>query len=142
MTRRGSLVYYLAAWVCGCFFASVALWILLPFGGVRGFLSVYFFSLFWGFLPALLFALVLRLFMDLWKWKHSLAWLLPGGALAPLMLLIYEVAERALGWADRRDPIWVPVYWSSVPVGAATAFVLSLIHRAFEPRPESPQPGL
>jgi hypothetical protein len=25
MTRRGSLAYYLAAWICGCFFMSVAI---------------------------------------------------------------------------------------------------------------------
>src|ERR1700746_2071240 len=27
MTRRGSLIYYLTAWICGCFFMSLAIWI-------------------------------------------------------------------------------------------------------------------
>ena len=26
MTRRGSLIYYLTAWICGCFFMSLAIW--------------------------------------------------------------------------------------------------------------------
>ncbi len=27
MTRSGSLAYYLAAWICGCFFMSVLIWL-------------------------------------------------------------------------------------------------------------------
>ncbi len=59
MTRRGSLVYYLAAWVCGCFFASLVVWIapqesrlsLEGFRGLRIFFFIYFLCLAVGAIP-------------------------------------------------------------------------------------------
>ena len=159
MTRRGSLAYYLAAWVCGCLFMAMAAW--LPgkwepthwtpgFRGASGFLSFYFLSLIFGAFTALLFAFLLRRLVAVFVWKGLWQWVLLGAALAELLVWGLgtlgrnsETSVRSLGillilllgalGAVRPPPVWI-----NLLVGAATAFVLCFIHRAFEPRPEAP----
>ncbi len=67
MTRRGSLAYYLAAWVCGSFFFAAARFIAAPKSldylltpDTRGFLAAVFFILAYGWLFTLGLALLLR----------------------------------------------------------------------------------
>src|SRR5215469_17925078 len=65
MTRRGSLAYYLAAWVCGCFFMALTIWLgnevhpTVP-RSVALLLVTYFFSLMFGAVTSLLFGFFLR----------------------------------------------------------------------------------
>ena len=60
MTRRGSIAYYLAAWVIGCFIASVGPWMrgmnLANSGLSRNLLFIYFIASIAGAVDVLLFA--------------------------------------------------------------------------------------
>ena len=145
MTRRGTLVYYLTAWVCGCFFASLVVWLLMEGGGVggafrgsRGFFSVYFLSLMFGAIPAVLFAFLLRWLTGVFGWKHLVSWLVAGAGVAPLLAWSLAEADKALGSLVVKSSVTPrePLFWMTIPMGAATAFVLHLIERAFEPRPQ------
>jgi hypothetical protein len=62
MTRSGSLAYYLTAWICGCFFMSLAVWTRDLFGAnadnafsthsVFGLIFFYFYGLVFGAIAA------------------------------------------------------------------------------------------
>ncbi len=163
MTRRGSVSYYLAGWVVGCLFMSLAVW--LPgrwepthwtpeFKGASGFLAFYFLGLVFGAFTALLGAFLLRRLAALLSWKESWQWALLGAGLAGLLVLWLGVLDREM--AERLPPrpiefarilllggpgaIHPRAVWISFPVGAATAWALHLIQRAFEPRGESTDP--
>lgn len=159
MTRRGSLVYYLAAWVCGCLFMSLAVW--LPgkwepthwapgFKGASGFLSFYFLGLIFGAFTVLLFAFLLRRLLTLLRWQRPWQWILAGAGLAELLVWSLGALGRAQETAGLPQVLVIfllgglrtvrpPSIWVNSAVGAATAFVLYHIHRAFQPRPEAPQ---
>ena len=84
MTRRGSLVYYLASWICGGLFLTVAMVLqeraspqgmgIAPSGAGAAIITTYFLVLVFGAFLSVVFAFLLRLFMDwlraesLWKW--------------------------------------------------------------------------
>ncbi len=155
MTRNGSLAYYLAAWICGCFFMALGFWVDIHW--LRGawsqgefldvgFLAICFFGLILGAVPSLLFAWMLRRLMRVFAIERFRFWIFTGAGLALLLIwLLGSVGHLA------RDPrllpysalpIWPfllvgPVsvleagIWAAVPVGAATAGVLFAIHRAF-----------
>jgi hypothetical protein len=161
MTRRGSLTYYLAAVVVGCFFVSVA---YALFGQVprwhgdpeqvssfREFFLLYFLSIPFGGFSALVFAFVLRRLAPLLRPRSSVAWVAAGAVLAPAVMWAFVVlaeAARIYGGAGRLSAAilagvaWVclgpivlsEIWWVVVPAGMATALVLCAIHRAFEPR--------
>jgi hypothetical protein len=151
MTARGSVAYYLAAWVCGCFFMSVTIWLgneLNPTESptVSFFLYIYFLSLMFGAITALLFAFSLRRAAALLHWKGTWHWLIGGAILAPaLTALLGSVASsQALRGSSWRAWIFIPLsgpyfisgshYWTpllAAPAGIGTAWVLSRIHRAF-----------
>jgi hypothetical protein len=157
MTRRGSLVYYLTAWVCGCLFMSLGVWLLgtwepthwTPgFRGASGFLAFCFLGLLFGAFTALLFAFLLRRLMRMLGAKHPWQWMLAGAGLACLLVwglgALRRVAEPApaplefalillLGAPSAIHPRLVSV---ALPVGAVTAFVLHSVSRAFEPQPD------
>ena len=162
MTRRGSLVYYLTAWVCGCLFMTLGVWLLgawesthwAPgFRGTSGFLAFYFLGLIFGAFTLLLFAFLLRRLMRLLGWEHPWQWFLVGGGLAWLLVwglgALRRVAEPALSPVEfalifllgAPSAIHPRLVWVALPVGAATAFVLHLIHRAFEAAPDAAQAG-
>jgi hypothetical protein len=155
MTRHGSLAYYLAAWICGCFFMALGFWVDVhwlrgasPQGEFLdvGFLALCFFGLILGAVPSLLFAWLLRRVMRVFSVEQFWLWIAAGAALA--LLLIWFLGSLGHLARDPRFlpysalPIWPfllvgPVsvleagIWAALPVGAATAGVLFAMHRAF-----------
>ena len=156
MTRRGTLAYYLAAWVIGS--TSVAL--MLSFIRIRAgepanaeiFLWNNFQTLIFGAPGALAFAFLLRLLMRwwgthaVWKWVLAGAWL----AIVPVLLLvpIYERYSRSMNFNPGSLGFLLALVLAGpgllshsglwqVPIeGAATAAVLCLVDRAFDPSRE------
>ena len=151
MTRRGSLAYYLAAWVCGCFFMSLTIWVgseLHPIEprSVSLLLYIYFLSLMFGAVTSLLFGFFLRRAANRTHWNRTWHWLAGGATLAPALtaLLGAVASSQALQGSGWRDWIFIPLTgpylingshrWMpllAAPAGAATGWVLSRIHRAF-----------
>jgi hypothetical protein len=91
LTRRGSLAYYLAAWVCGTFFFAAAQFIGRPPSGrfvppaSRNFLFQYFYDLATGWIAILFLAFLLRVLCRKLRWTAALAWILCGGVLTALI---------------------------------------------------------
>jgi hypothetical protein len=150
MTRRGSLAYYLAAWVCGCFFMSATIWLeslsLPTEHSVSGLLFVYFLELMNGALPSLLFGFLLRRAANGMHWSRAWQWLTCGAILAPAMtallgrLASVNAFEGSSGWRNwisvslLASPAYAKAHWVGVltaPAGAATAWVLFRVDRAF-----------
>jgi hypothetical protein len=150
MTRRGSVAYYLAAWVCGCFFMSVTIWLgneVHPTGprSVELLLVTYFFSLMFGAVTSLLFGFFLRRTANGLHWSRTWHWLIGGAIIAPTLIALLGTiapsnAQRS-GWRvwiliPLTGPYmingihrWMPLF--AAPAGAATAWVLFRIDRAF-----------
>src|SRR5690242_1231041 len=88
MTRRGTLAYYLAAWVIGCFVAAFLQWTGEALAGeihtASILLTTYFFTLVFGAATILLFAFVLRRGMRMMRTHALWAWLLSGAILSVL----------------------------------------------------------
>jgi hypothetical protein len=151
MTRRGTLAYYLSAWVCGCFFVSLAVWLhattahTTPFmepTGVAGLLIFYFYSLIFGLVSALLGSFLLRRIAVAVGWKHAWQWVLAGGVLTPGMLFAMgRIAHTFVGHPlitgfeslALMGPVLVTQegVWLAAPGGAVTAFILRQVHTAF-----------
>ena len=154
MTRRGSLAYYLAAWICGCFFMSALIWVkdltagasfeLITMRSAFGLLFFSFYGLILGAAAALLGAFLLRRLMTLVHWEYAWQWALAGGALAPILVGALGAWWRHATLAPvRAGPRWLSLLafgpsvvleaglWLAIPAGAATAFVLYRVHRAF-----------
>ncbi|NDQ56040.1 MAG: hypothetical protein GZ088_03075 [Acidipila sp.] len=105
MTRRGSLVYYLTAWVVGCI-SAVVMMRLLPsrmpsasvgYGsdaGVASFLGLAMASLMAGALPSLLFAWILRRLLAKLPAARALLWILTGAILSPVLVFILGSGDR------------------------------------------------
>jgi len=153
MTRQGSLAYYLAAWVCGCVFTSTGVFLRTLWGpnfdpvslaGVYGLLWTNFLGLILGAFAALLFAVVLaRLarFADLRKvWQ----WAVAGAILGPMLSFILGLpSSRYIQVYKAPSPEWLQFlssgpavvilagWWLAIPAGAATAWVLFRVQRAF-----------
>jgi hypothetical protein len=158
MTRRGTLIYYLASWALGCFFMVLAVWcqnlILVSSQDVmreatEGFLALIVYGYLFGAPTALLFGLLLRRIMLGLKCKTPVHWAVAGAILAPLMVL-------ALGIGSRRAALVLPAndaallfplagaenvlhagWWLAIPAGAATGYYLGRIQRAFAPPVET-----
>ena len=156
MTRRGTLAYYLAAWVIGSFVVALMLWIIAASSGTRSgepanaamLLRLNFLSLIFGAPGALFFAFLLRRLMrwwgthDVWKWLLTGAWL----AVAPVLLLLplYDRFSRSMNFDPGSLGFLLTLVLAGpgllshsglwqVPIeGAATAVVLCLIDRAFD----------
>src|ERR1700740_3791890 len=115
MTRRGSLIYYLTAWICGCFFMSLAIWIRDLWGATVtssrsreafGVLFFYFYGLVFGALAVLIAAFLLRRIMTRLKCKTPLHWAIAGAILAPLLVGgLGEWGLRAGGEKRLRRPL-------------------------------------
>ena len=159
MTRRGSLVYYLACWICGGLFLTLAIYLeekaspqgmgIGPTGAGAAILSTYFLVLVFGAFLSLAFAFLLRLSMD-WLRAHKLwQWALGGAILALPMTWGVRWASRAadsigLEGAGREIAIFLFLGVRGIaerhallglPVAALTAAVLFLIHHAFAQKP-------
>ena len=153
MTRRGSLVFYLAAVVVGCFCLTVALWLGGILGtyslaselhGVPGFLRLYFLGLIFGTFYAVLFAWLLRRLMTRFKCTSAWQWISVGAILPTVLIWVLGSFER-IPWVRASvvglflaGPSAITQFggWQAIPAGTATAYVLYLIHRAFEPLAE------
>jgi hypothetical protein len=159
MTRNGSLAYYLAAWVCGCFFLTLGVWaaeiwrrgapgLVSPvwMHGASGLLFAYFYGLILGLVPVLAAAFVLRQAMRAAKWKGVWEWMAAGGAV--FCAVIYALAWAGREWggvgAERAVEGALPFlifhgasvliavgWWLALPAGAATGLVLQRVDRAF-----------
>jgi hypothetical protein len=156
MTRRGTLAYYLAAWVVGCFVVSLLAFLFgpqnAPTEGAAGLLILYFLSLAYGAVDILLFAFLLRRAMRLWGTHNLWIWLGAGAAIgsALVRLLLWSgdtltgasslsgrglLAYLLLAFWTAPNALRLAGIWQAPAGGAATAAVLCLVDRAFN-RPE------
>jgi hypothetical protein len=101
MTRSGSLAYYLTAWICGCFFMSLAVWARDLFGAAAdnafsshsafGLIFFYFYGLVFGAIAALVGAFLLRRIMTALKCITPSHWAVVGAILAPVVIAILGI---------------------------------------------------
>jgi hypothetical protein len=161
MTRRGSLVYYLASWICGGLFLTVAMYLqeraspegigIGPSGAGAAIITTYFLVLVFCAFLSVVFAFLLRLSMG---WLHAervWQWALAGAVLAVPMTWGVRWASRATDAAGLEGggrQIAVLLFlgvrgiaehhpFLGLPVAALTSAVLFLIHRAFAEKSES-----
>jgi hypothetical protein len=161
MTRRGSLVYYLASWICGGLFLTVAMYLqeraspegigLGPSGAGAAILTTYFLVLIFCAFLSVVFAFLLRLSMDWLRAKSLWQWALAGVILSLPMTWGVRWASRAtdaagLQGAGRQIAVLLFLGVRGIaerhallglPVAALTAALLFLIHRAFAEKAES-----
>jgi hypothetical protein len=158
MTRHGTLAYYLAAWVIGCFVVSLLLWagdaLAGDFETGSTLLTTYFFSLAFGAAAVLLFAFLLRRSMralgthSLWAWSVSGAvlafleiWALIHAQSALLSIRSGEFGEIFFGAVLKAaDALAGRNLWQAPVDGAITAVVLCLVDRAFDRVTEAAEP--
>jgi hypothetical protein len=155
MTRRGSIAYYLAAWVCGCVAMSVVLWLNGRFGGGgwasaggEDFLLVTFDALIFGAAPALIGGFALRQLAQGLGLEYAWHWILAGGGLAPGLFAGLNWLSRAVpgspwGMTGARDFLFLGAetvmrsgWWTAIPAGAFTALILFRVNLAFSQRAE------
>jgi len=161
MTRRGTIVYYLSAWILGCFFASLLLWIKDIFAptlnvslsrSAFGLLFFYFYGLLLGALPALLGGFLLRLIMGALKCKTPWHWAIAGAILASLLIVVLGIWGRPVEMLQHPNLRLAGLFtfgpklvldagwWLAIPSGAATAYLLGRIQRAFAQQSAPPTP--
>jgi hypothetical protein len=160
MTRRGSLAYYLTAWICGCFFMSFAVWTRDLFGAssndafssrsVFGLILFYFYGLVVGAMAALLGAFLLRRVMAALQCLTAAHWAAAGAILAPALIAILGILGKRMGNQGQGGlrvlrlitygplTVFEAGWWLPIPAGAATAYLLCRVQRAFAPQ-KSPQ---
>jgi len=155
MTRSGSLVYYLASWICGGFFLTVAMFLqerayptgmgIGPSGAGAAILTTYFLVLIFCAFLSLLFAFLLRRLMVSLHAEQVWQWVLAGTCLALPMAWGVRWASRAsdaMGLQGAGHQIAIFLFLGvrgiaehhvllALPVAALTSAVLFLIHRAF-----------
>lgn len=152
MTRRGSLIYYLSAWILGCFFMSLLVWVKDLFAvtletpmsrSAFGLLLFYFYGLVFGAVAALVGAFLLRVVMAALKCKTPIHWAVVGAILAPALIATLGIWGRRGEMAQRPGMRLVGLltfgpktvleagWWLAIPAGAATAYLLCRIQRAF-----------
>jgi hypothetical protein len=154
MTRRGSLVYYLAGWVCGSFFLAVAVWLhafalhtqqKFSSNAAGGLLTVYFFTLAFGWFQSIFAAFFLRRIAIFAKFNQAWQWALTGAALWPLLIFILNKIGNSANWnPDNAEGGWTmfvsgamivsrEAIWIAAPAGALAALVLFSVNRSFMP---------
>lgn len=156
MTRSGSLAFYLTAWICGCFFMSLAAWTASLFAttsnnafsahSVSGLIFFYFYGLVFGAVAALAGAFLLRRIMAALKCITPSHWAIAGAILAPVVVAILGLWGQHAGIEERSGmrmlrfitlaPVMVMKagWWIAIPAGAATAYLLCRVQRAFAPQ--------
>lgn len=156
MTRRGSLIYYLAAWALGCFFMVVVVWcwdLLLVSRqdllreATEGFLTLIVYGYLFGAPTALLFGFLLRRIMAALQCKTPWHWVGVGAMVAPLVILALGFASRSAAKVlpqEYASVLFLLVgsegvlragWWLAIPAGAATGYYLGRIERAFTAPP-------
>src|SRR5260370_17163260 len=158
MTRRGTLAYYLAAWVIGCFVVAFLQWLGETIAGnfrtASILLTTYFFALIFGAIAILLFAFLLRRSMRLLRTHAVWAWSLWGATLAFLEILSLIHAQSALlsfrsgefgevffaACLKPSGPLAGPNPWRAPPPGRSPPAgpSLCLLHRLLPPPPPTP----
>jgi hypothetical protein len=155
MTRSGSLVYYLASWICGGFFLTIAMYLQEraspsgmgsgPSGVGAAIITTYFLVLIFCAFLSLLFAFLLRRMMIAFRAKSLWQWVLTGTVLALPMAWAVRWASRAsdaMGLEGAGHQIAILLFLGvrgiaehhvllTLPVAALNSAVLFLIHRAF-----------
>ncbi|HXP80270.1 MAG TPA: hypothetical protein VN976_10225 [Verrucomicrobiae bacterium] len=161
MTRRGSLVYYLASWICGGLFLTVAMYLqeraspegmgIGPSGAGAAIITTYFLVLVFCAFLSVVFAFLLRLSMDWLRAERLWQWAVAGVILSLPMTWGVRWASRAtdavgLQGAGRQIAVLLFIGVRGIaerhallglPVAALTATVLFLIHRAFAEKADS-----
>ena len=156
MTRRGSLVYYLAAPVVGCFAMTMTFYVAQwpasrSYLWSRNIVIAYLGVLVQGMVAALLYAFLLRLSMRLLGSHRSWVWPLAGAFWGLIVVRclgvlnrVYDLDERwyylarSLSTAGPGHLVELGVDWLSLFPGLLTAVLLFRIHRAFEPGKSAP----
>ena len=160
MTRRGSLIYYLTAWICGCFFMSLAIWIHDMWGtAIRGaqmrqafgLMFFYFYGLTFGAFTSLLGAFFLRRIAAGLKCKTPWHWAIFGAIISPALTALLGKWGQQLAVGDqpglRLSAFFLfgpriafeAGWWLAIPVGAAIGYLLARVQRAFaQPAPTAP----
>jgi hypothetical protein len=154
MTRRGTLAYYLAAWVVGCFVLSAMAWAFapppegVPLDAPARLLILYFLSLTYGAVDILLFAFLLRCTMRLLGTHNIWLWMLGGAALGAALVkaLLWSgdsltsvsplsahgpISYALLAFWTAPNALRLAGIWQAPAGGAATAAILCLVDRAF-----------
>lgn len=162
MTRRGSLAYYLAAWVCGGLLFAATSFIAAPANSdygltpdTRGFLAASFFVLAYGWGFTLAFAFILRNLARVFRWERPWPWTISGGGLALGFALV--CSSLPVAWLVRSS--WLRSFaglfelrastaaslgsrsllaaLATTLAGMLTAFLLFRVDRAFTPPPDA-----
>jgi hypothetical protein len=155
MTRRGSLVYYLASWIIGGFFLTAAMYIqeraspesmgIGPSGAGAEILSTYFLVLIFCAFLSVVFAFLLRLGMGWLRAERLWQWLTAGVVLSlPLTWGVRWASGVTDSVGLQGAPRQVAVFlflgvrgiaerhpFLGLPAAGLNAAVLFLIHRAF-----------
>ena len=158
LTRRGTLAYYLAAWVCGGLFFSAVLFLGAPkdsdFGptlSARSFLLTYFFVLAWGWAPAIALSFLLRKIAGVLRWERAWPWSVGAAILTVAFVTLLALAGKAhLGpsswlrfmseffeWNGENGALLTSrrTLWGLglILAGMTTGFLLYRVDRAFTP---------
>jgi len=160
MTRRGSLAYYLASWIIGGFFLTVAMYLqeraapegmgIGPSGAGAAILTTYFLVLVFCAFLSVVFAFLLRLFMDWLRAERLWQWILAGVILSMPLTFAVRWASRVADVAGLQGGLrQVAVFlflgvrgiaehhpFLGMPAAGLTAAVLFLVHRAFAQKSE------
>jgi hypothetical protein len=160
MTRRGSLAYYLASWICGGLFLTVAMYLreraspegmgIGPSGAGAAILTTYFLVLIFCAFLSVVFAFFLRLFMGWLRAERLWQWILAGIVVSAPMTWGVRWASRAsdaagLQGAARQIAVFLFLGVRGIaehhpllglPAAGLNAAVLFLIHRAFAQKAE------
>jgi hypothetical protein len=163
MTRRGSLVYYLASWIIGGFFLTVAMYLqeraapegmgIGPSGAGAAILTTYFLVLVFCAFLSVVFAFFLRLGMRWLRAERLWQWVLAGVVLSVPLTWGVRWASRAtdaagLEGAARQLAVFLFLGVRGIaeqhpllglPAAGLNAAVLFLIHRAFAQKSEPGQ---
>jgi len=161
VTRRGSLAYYLAAWICGGTFASVALWIVnsevgspifVPgLWGARLF-SFCFAGLILALLPALLTGFLLRILARALRLRKAWQWAVAGGLVALGTMVVLsrldqnpwptaEIARTRELFTYGPALLLAAGWWMPIAPGALMGIALCRIEAAFGRSDSNPPRG-
>jgi hypothetical protein len=156
MTRRGSLVYYLASWICGGLFLTVAMYLreraspegmgIGPSGAGAAIITTYFLVLVFCAFLSVVFAFLLRLSMRWLRAENIWQWILAGVVLSIPMTWGVRWASRladAAGLQGAAYQVAVLLFlgvrgiaerhpFLGLPAAGLNAAVLFLIYRAFK----------
>jgi len=160
MAQRGSLVYYLASWICGGLFLTVAMYLqeraspeglgIGPTGAGAAIITTYFLVLAFCAFLSVVFAFLLRLVMVLLHAEKLWEWVAAGALLSLPLTWAVRWASGAtdtsgLQGAGRQIAVFLFLGLRGIaerhpllglPAAALNAAVLFLIHRAFAERSE------